>query len=348
MSKNISQKKYEDYELEDFLTDEFFTQWVKSPNENNSHFWEKWLNSNHKKSDLVRKAAGFIRSIQYQENAELSNEDYIEVFENILKGDLSATPIKSKNSNSTKWYSFFSIRWAAAIVLIVFCSWALFESKIYSDGEASEVVWVTKVNAAGKKTIIHLSDGTSIHLNSNSKISYPENFSDSLRIVSIEGEAFFDVIKEERPFIVELQNAKIEVLGTTFNVNNTNEDKVEIALVSGKVKVNDNIGNQIMLAPTEMIVLEKNGQFSKKKFDLRSITGWKDKYLIFTEDDFDTVIQKIERWYGVDITAAGEFKEHWAYTGQYHDESLENVLEGIAQTSKISYSINGKKVEITK
>lgn len=347
MSKNRDRKKYEDYEFEDFLSDEFFIQWVKSPDENNLHFWEKWLTSNPKKRELVSDAASFVRSIHYRENFELSDDAYIEVFENILKADLETDSCKTIKPHNEKWYSFFSIRGAAAVLLIAFSCWALYETLSYSEAEKAEVEWITKVNEGGKKTVIKLNDGTVIHLNSNSKISYPETFTDSIRVVSMEGEAFFDVMKESRPFIVEVSETKVEVLGTSFNVNSVIEGKLEVALISGKVKVNDSQGNQVMLAPMEMLVLEDNGQIFKQNFDVRTITGWKDKYLVFSDDDFNTVIQKIETWYGVEISTASKFNSQWAYTGQYYNESLENVLEGISQTSKIRYKIKGKEVEIT-
>lgn len=348
MSETKGQKKYEDYEFEDFLADEFFVQWVKSPNENNSHFWEKWLASTPQRRKLVSEAASFVRSIHYQDKLEFSDDDYIEVFETILKSDIKQESYKPTVSNNAKrWHSVFSFRWAAAIFLMVFSFWALYEAQNSPDSHVKEVEWITRVNESGKKTVIHLNDGTVIHLNSNSRISYPANFTDSLRAVSMEGEAFFDVQKENRPFVVEVNDAKVQVLGTSFNVNSLIEGRLEVALVSGKVKVNDRLGNQIMLAPTQMMVLENNGKISKENFDVRSVTGWKDKYLIFTDDDISTVIRKIENWYGVEINTVGKFSGQWAYTGQYHDESLENVLEGIAQTSKIKYKIQGKEVEIT-
>ncbi|WP_339756861.1 FecR family protein [Algoriphagus aquimarinus] len=347
MSNYTDHKKYEDYEFEDFLSDEFFVQWVKSPSENTLHFWEKWLISNPQKREMVTEAASFVRSIQYKENFEFTDEAYIQVFENILKADLEVPSHNTIPSKMDTWYSFFSVRRAAAILLIGFSCWALYETQNFSDSEKASIEWITKVNEAGKKTVLHLNDGTVIHLNSNSKISYPKTFTESSRVISMEGEAFFDVKKEGRPFIVEVKDAKVEVLGTSFNVNSMVKGKLEVALVSGKVKVNDKLGNQVMLAPMEMIVLEDNGKIHKQDFDVRSVTGWKDKYLVFTDDDFDTVVQKIETWYGVEINTTGKFNAQWAYTGQYYDESLENVLEGIAQTSKINYKIKGKEVEIT-
>lgn len=349
MSISGKHKKYEEYGFEDFVADEFFVQWVKSPDENNLHFWEKWLLSNPHKKGTVAEAAALVRSIDYKENFEVSDEAYIEVFENILKGEQEEVhaPVVSPVRKS-KRYPFLSFRAIAAMLMIGFMCLALFSIEEPID-VPEEVEWITKENGGGMKRVFHLNDGTIIHLNSNSTISFPERFTDSLRFVILEeGEAFFNVAKEKsRPFIVEVNDAKITVLGTSFNVNRM-KGKLEVALVTGKVKVNDKQGNQVMLEPMEMIVLEETGNMYKQNFDLIQVTGWKDKYLVFTNDDFNAVVQKIENWYGVKVTATGMNRSNWAYTGLYYDESLKNVMEGIAQTSGINYTIKGEKVYISK
>ncbi|WP_057940237.1 FecR family protein [Algoriphagus resistens] len=349
MSTSRKHKKYEEFGFEDFVADEFFVQWVKSPDENNLHFWEKWLLSNPHKKEVVAEAAGLVRSIDYKENVEFSDDAYIEVFENILKADQEDGHIPEIcSTEKSKWYMLLSLRNIAAVFIIGFTSLILFNIP-ESPKMVEEIAWITKENGGGKKRVVHLNDGTVIHLNSNSTISYPERFTDSLRFVILEkGEAFFDVAKEERrPFVVQVNEAKVAVLGTSFNVNNR-EGQLEVALVSGKVKVNDNQGNQVVLNPMEMIELEETGHMSKKNFDLMQVTGWKDKYLVFTNDDFNSVVEKIESWYGVKVNATGINRGNWAYTGLYYDESLENVMEGIAQTSRINYEIQGREVYVTK
>ncbi|WP_373399270.1 FecR family protein [Algoriphagus halophilus] len=213
--------------------------------------------------------------------------------------------------------------------------------------EVKEVTFITKKNPKGVKSSIKLSDGSVIHLNSNSEIIYPNEFSDSLRTISLKGEAFFDVSKESRPFKVNVDNTIVEVLGTEFNINQSKGEELAVALVSGKVKVNDTHGNQVILDPSEMLVIKNDGNFYKSTFDSLQVVGWKDKNLIFKRDDFYTVKEKLENWYGIEITVKGKIGSKWAYTGEYHDETLKNVLEGIRQTSNIHYKLKGKKVEIT-
>ncbi|REG92876.1 FecR family protein [Algoriphagus antarcticus] len=339
--------KFKDYQLEDFLTDEFFIQWVKNPNENTTHFWEKWIEANAQKKEIVMQAATFIRSIDYQEKHLMKNEIYLEVFEKIIRVDLKEVSQKKNSIIPFHWKSILSLRNIAAILILTFCSW-IFYSLAFKRSIVKEdpIEWITKVNRAGIKTVLTLEDGSRIHLNSSSKITYPNRFSDTIRSVLLEGEAFFDVAEESRPFVVDLGKAQIEVLGTTFNAKKSSENKLEVALVSGKVKVNDRKGNQVMLMPSEMLTIQADGEFHKSKFDSLEIIGWKDKILVFRDDDFITVKSKIENWYDVEVKLSGKLSTTWAYTGNFHDESLRNVLEGIKQTSKIKYKINGKKVEL--
>ncbi|MEB2778517.1 FecR family protein [Algoriphagus sp. D3-2-R+10] len=346
MSNIIINKKFVDYGFQDFVADEYFVEWVKSPGENTNHFWEKWLEINPHKRQTVLEAADFVRSLHYKRTVSLTNDDYIEIFENIIKAEKEVNDAELSVQQPGKWYSFFSVRRVAAILLVCFFSWAIYENKNFSEQSDGEIEWISKRADSGKKILVGLSDGTKVYLNSNSEIKYPSSFSDTLRAVYLKGEAYFEVEKEMRPFVVELGEAKVEVLGTSFNVNHSLENRLTVALVSGKVKVNDYAGNQVMLAPSEMLVMDETGKFFKSPFDSLEITGWKDNNLIFRNNDFPSVKRKLETWYGIEITVHGEFKKGWSYTGEYHDESLQNVLKGIQLTSNINFKIKDNKVDI--
>jgi ferric-dicitrate binding protein FerR (iron transport regulator) len=349
MSKYRDHKKYEDYEFEDFLSDEFFVQWVKSPDENNSHFWEKWLTSNPKKRDLVSEAASFVRSIHYKENFEFSDEDYIDVFENILKAEVGIDSCNSIKPNEMKWYSIFSIRGVAASLLVLFCLWAQYEAfNFKTDPEPiPEIVLVKRSNPAGQKSIINLPDGSTIHLNANSEIEFPREFSNDIRLVSLTGEAFFEIEKENRPFIVQSGETKIQVLGTSFNVKKMGNESLYVALITGKVSVDTQDGSQMTLEPNEMLVIEEGGRFQKTGFDPKEVIGWKDNYLVFKTSSLPEIRLKLEQWYGVKIELKGDFDEKWTYSGIYKDEMLENVLRGICMTSGMNYKINKKQITLT-
>ncbi|WP_234364061.1 FecR family protein [Lunatibacter salilacus] len=342
--------RYRDYKLEDFLMDEFFIQWVKFPDSNNCHFWEKWIQEYPHKREMVTQAARFIRGVHYSQEASFSDNMYVETFENIIR---TTTPLDRKVSAKKTTFnllSLFSLRKLVAVLVVGFCCWMGY-SLMFQQEEVKvavvEIPVVKKINPAGKKSLITLSDGSKVYLNAGSSLQYPKQFGAERREVQLTGEAFFDIQSEtDRPFIVCTANTQIKVLGTTFNVNQEESGKIAVALVSGKVRVNDNKGNQVNLEPSEMLVMEHEGEFYKTSFDALEISGWKDKKLVFKKDTFVTVQQKIENWYGVDVQVIGKMPKGWVYTGVYEDELLENVLTGIFYTSGITYKIDGKKVTI--
>ena len=92
--------RYTEYDIDDFLLDEFFIQWVKQPNENNRHFWEKWLEQHLEKREVVMQAVSIISSVHYQEKPVMGDRLYVEVFENILKAEKD---VKSLASNNQVW-----------------------------------------------------------------------------------------------------------------------------------------------------------------------------------------------------------------------------------------------------
>lgn len=334
--------KYEHYNIEDFLMDEFFIRWVKHPDDDTNHFWHKWINEFPEKRETLDAAAGLIRSISYKQHFEIQDKKYIETFENILK-NTSQPSTKTK-----KWFGFFTLRNVAAFLLIPLISWlgyGMFAKNTENFSPLLENQQIVKETTAGKKSIITLSDSTKVYLNSNSKLTYSKDFSDSIREVFISGEAFFEVHKETRPFIVRTNDVSIQVLGTSFNVKLDNK-KLAIALVSGKVRIDDVEGNQVHLQPNEMLVMEERVPSIISDFDFREILGWKDKYLVFKKSNLHEVKTKLENWYGVEIEIKGHFGPNWTYSGIYQDEMLVNVLKGIQHTSGIRYEIKNKKVTI--
>lgn len=342
--------RYKDYDLEDFLMDEFFIQWVKFPDSNNCHFWEKWIQEHPQKREMVMQAAEFIRGMHYSQEAKFSDTMYVETFENIIRTTNLPDRKLSSNKVTFNFSSLFSLRKLVAVLVVGFCCWMGY-SLMFQMEEVKEVVveipMVKKINPAGVKSLITLSDGSKVYLNAGSTLQFPKQFSAERREVQLSGEAFFDIQSEaDRPFIVSTGTSQIKVMGTTFNVNQEVDGKLAVALVSGKVRVNDDKGNQVNLEPSEMLVMEQGGGFYKTSFDALEIFGWKDKQLVFKKDSFESAKRKIENWFGVEVIVKGSMQKGWVYTGVYKDELLENVLKGIFYTSGISYKIEGKKVII--
>ncbi|WP_162340724.1 FecR family protein [Cyclobacterium salsum] len=336
--------KYTEYDTIDFLSDEFFIQWVKNPDKNTRHFWEKWVQQHPEKRDMVLEAASIIRSVRYANSPELSDEMYVDVFETIVKAGNQSCRKESKS-----WFTFYPLKNIAAIFLFGFCGWMVHFHMIVGvqpviPAETEEIT-VLRTVPPGKRSIITLADSSRVFLNSGSEMEYPKAFSQGDRWVRLKGEAFFEVKKNGFSFSVFAKNTEIKVLGTSFNVKEENED-LSIALVSGKVQVNDQKGNQVRLNPAEMLAIKEDGKFSKTSFDSLEVTGWKDRILVFRSASFREVKRKIENWYGVEVSSNGKVSREWKYSGIYKEETLENVLRGIFITSGMQYHIENRKVTL--
>src|SRR5690606_33995540 len=98
--------RYKDYDIEDFLMDEFFIQWIKNPNDNNRHFWEKWLEQHPEKRPVVMEAVSIISAIHYKGKFAVNDSLYIETFENIIKAERECGH-KVKNTSERRTWDFF-------------------------------------------------------------------------------------------------------------------------------------------------------------------------------------------------------------------------------------------------
>lgn len=246
-------------------------------------------------------------------------------------------------------------RWskiAAVIALVLLGGWLFTQSVDEGNHLLPEpIAWVTKENPAGQRSVHTLSDGTKVWLNVGSKLVFPKEFSDTLRRVQLVGEAFFEVVSDEKkPFIVEAGTINTEVLGTAFNVQAYPEDReVKVALLAGKVQIKSaNQAHATVLVPgEEVIVGRSNAEFIKQPFDYASSFGWKEGILVFDGVDFNSFRSTIEKWYGIKIEVNGQVPNDWSIRARYQRESLQNVLKDISFNKNIEFQFKEKKVYIT-
>jgi len=215
---------------------------------------------------------------------------------------------------------------------------------------AAQNALVEKYNEAGKKSMIKLSDGSVVYLNSESKLTIPQNFSENHRTVTLEGEAYFQVAKDSlRPFMVKTQNAKVMVLGTEFNLNSyADNDGVTLMVHEGRVSFSNNAAEQsITLVEEQAAILDKESlSISITEYDLDAL-AWKENEIIFKSANFSQIVQQLERWYGVKFEVKADIADRKkSFTGRYKDMSLEEVLEGVGYSLDFDYRIEGKKVTI--
>ncbi len=208
-------------------------------------------------------------------------------------------------------------------------------------------------NPFGKRTCVNLPDGSKVTLNAGTQLIYPKKFSGSHRLVNLKGEAFFEVQKDERnPFMVQTPDLSVEVLGTSFNVMAyANDNTIETTLVTGKVRINrkNPITGQeqkVILTPNHKAIYYKSdGHILMDMVDVRFDTSWKQGILLFDNEPFEYIIKKLERWYNTPIELSDNLKGKHRFTMSLSDESLNDVLEMIKETTPVNYTwANGKVI----
>ena len=185
-----------------------------------------------------------------------------------------------------------------------------------------------------------LCDGTEVWLNANSKLVYPTAFIEKERTVFLEGEAYFKVTKDTKPFIVKTDYLQTKVLGTEFNVKSYTAEDSHVTLISGKVQVRSHENARFVdLEPGKDAILLSNGQFEVKEVNSEAYTYWKDGYFYFDELTLADIMKSIGRWYNGNVI----FRNKEAMTYRIH--FMSNRQGGIEETIRLMNRL--KKVTLT-
>jgi transmembrane sensor len=235
----------------------------------------------------------------------------------------------------------------------------------------------------GSRTKIQLPDGSTVWLNSSSKLVYDnEHFGTGIREVSLTGEAYFDVVKNPaKPFVIHTAKMDIKVLGTAFNVKcYPGEKTTETSLIHGSVEVTlKDRQEKIMMKPNEKLIINnddvkqaaapvKSIMASQKAAPLKerpiielrnhltlypadnSIveTAWKENRLVFSSETLEEIALKMERWYGVTIIIASERLKKELLTGAFEEETIYQALDALQLTTPFTYKMDKNVITISK
>ena len=199
----------------------------------------------------------------------------------------------------------------------------------------------------GENTVI-LADGTTVHLNAGSKLTYPVRFTGKRRIVALEGEAYFDVVEnEEHPFVVQTRFGEVTVLGTAFNVNAyVNASACYTTLVRGKVQFSAPNAEVITLLPGEQAIVSANGS-EKRAVDLEEYVGWVEGLYVFNNRSLGEIMETFERWYDIQVYYETENLRNITYSGSLKRYgTINSFLEALELTGDLTYKISGRNILI--
>lgn len=286
------------------------------------------------------------------------------IFSDILKQISHKTPpekhgVFSKNDTSFHlgqiWQLYPLFRYASIIFFVLM---PLLLISMFTRVEVPEttVNYIDKITHKGQQLTFRLEDGTRIQLNSGSRLRYPETFSDSSRIVYLDGEGFFDVARDHRrPFSVITGDIQATALGTSFNIDyDSPGSMIEVSLVTGAVELSkisqDGSDKKILLSPGEQMSCNLHThEFIRTVFDPLEVSGWKDGIIYFNQANLSHIIETLENWYDVSISVQAKNKrvlDDLVYSGKFKNQTLENVLRGMSYVENFKYEIKDKNVKI--
>ncbi|EHQ24950.1 FecR family protein [Mucilaginibacter paludis] len=320
--------KYSNFTFKDFLEDDDFLNWVIGPSAESDLFWNGFLEQFSEKKDDIVRARDVIRL--YREQDTFYNQDrQAEVWKRIESS--VGTNVQAKTFRLPQ-----VLRIAAAILLV---------------GLGAFIFWYQKdqnfQTAFGEIKTVVMPDGTTILLNGNSSLTYQRGWGKNSREVWLKGEGFFKVthlnqdsthIKAGERFIVHCNNISIEVLGTTFNVNNRH-NKIDIGLVTGKIKVTPNAqtNNSTVLTPGDYVEYSAKATALKVKLPHpEKLMGWTKRQFIFNNVKLGDILKTLEDTYGYRIKYGNPAVKDIQIEGEINVTGVKELLETVSTSLHVS------------
>lgn len=215
-------------------------------------------------------------------------------------------------------------------------------------GMAGQVQYNIVSTPRGGQYQVTLPDGTAVWLNSVSSVTFPTAFNEKERLVKITGEVYFDVTRklnqsaENIPFIVEVNNTRITVLGTEFNINSYEEEgSVKTTLVSGSVRLNN--GNAaVLIRPGEQAFLEAGrNNYKVINPDMEEVLAWKNGKFVFKNASAQSIMRQVSRWYDVDIKFEDDLSGISFSGGISRKDQIAKLLELLELDGRLQFDLEG-------
>jgi ferric-dicitrate binding protein FerR (iron transport regulator) len=338
-----------------------------------TRFWELIKDNNNKESfdDILLDELVFFNA---DEN-EYDKVDFQNIYNKIESEiQLDLSPVKTHKTGFLQL-----LRVASILILFFACGGALSYFVFHAPKEGTFVAYNEIKAPLGARSEVLLPDGSRVWLNAGSTIRYLNDFNKVNRAISLEGEAYFKVAKNNKlPFNVRTDDLNIVAIGTEFNVKSyVDEGIIETTLVEGKISIHQNRQTKsksttlIVLEPHQKAVYVKEGQLLTIE-DLKAVRhtkpevlelkrgiiylaeqvdpvpdiSWKDNRLILQGEEFSSLLIKLERKYDVKFNYATDNIKQFRFTGTLENETLTQVLDVIKLSAPVDYELDGKTVRI--
>ncbi|WP_312189885.1 FecR domain-containing protein [Sphingobacterium sp.] len=364
----MSQKDYK--QLEDFLIDDTFLKYCSGEDKNCILYWQQYSLNHPEQAETILNAKRLYQLLVG--NRRPVNEQLEK-----LKTDLQNSSVEHVGSNRFNWS-----RWGAIAAVFI----ALVSGGVWYYSQSSKVDTVLPITSIGQvyqtkngeKRTFELSDGSTVTLNSGSKLELSTDFNHELRIVRLAGEGYFQVAKnKEKPFVVQASDFDIKVLGTTFNVKSySDEPTAEALLVEGSIEMKSKgqRENSVIIKPNQKITIYRNqseiaiqhktNKPTSSKLPIKEIAienipiletnkaeipdiAWRENRLEIVDQDFESLRRTLERWYDVDIQIQNDRLKQYRFTATFSSENINQVLSALQKVEPFKFDVYGKKITIS-
>ena len=238
----------------------------------------------------------------------------------------------------------------AAAVMVIFITSGLFFGKNIRSYMSEPEQFVSIVVPIGKIKNMKLPDGTDVWLNSGSQLRYSNRFSKTNRDIQLEGEAYFQVVKDDKnPFTVSVGLSKVIVHGTIFDVKSySSERKCEVILVEGSVEYVNSERNVFINPGERLTETTISGRIEIDHVNTANYTSWKSGKVYFDNQSLIDLVTLLEKWYGVKFEFANKDIRLYTFTGVIiKNNSLDYTLQIIEMTNKVKFLKKGGTMLIT-
>ena len=224
------------------------------------------------------------------------------------------------------------------------------EQDSLADGATKEIGYNTVNVPYGGTYTVELCDGTKVYLNSGTTLEFPSRFDGKVRSVILKGEAYFDVARNvSKPFVVEVDEMKVKVLGTSFNVKSyVDEPGVYATLVEGSVAILRDGQPEKKIKPGEQAYYNKGvGTLSIAEVDVKEFTSWKDGVFYFKDIALEEILRIVSRWYDLEVFYMNQGAKSVIYSGKLPMySSVEDVLRKFEISGDVRFELKGRTLTV--
>jgi ferric-dicitrate binding protein FerR (iron transport regulator) len=351
---------YSIYEVEDFLHDDFFINWVLKSTSEHEEFWQQWLLKNPDRKKIVEKAQLIVASIVVTPLPnELTDTEVTDIVKHVQQYgfDQPDEPgIIHLKFYQTKWFRI------AAMLMVCVTAGLLFLKKRSNNTQQEQSIaqanpYLNIINNTTESKLVRMSDGSLAVLKPGSGLKYPKNFQDK-REAFLTGEAFFEIHKNpQMPFLVHSHDMVVRVLGTSFMVKTAdNNQQFKVIVNTGKVLVYNqktapaaDQKHAITLVPNEEVTYEsKQQQFKKETLAVPLILSKEiaQKELNFDNTPLAVIIEKIEKAYDVHIEYDKAKLGNKVLTASLSDRPLDEKVKLICKAINVSCEFTDGRIII--